>query len=128
MTPHRDAQKRYCSRAIGAAIVIGGILILAGFPHLGKGLIAGALFSILNFVLMAESLSSRLGKSRGRASLISFFWILPRYALMAVPLVLSLKFHLFHPVTAAIGLFAVQLVILAEHIVYTLTSSVGGNA
>jgi len=128
MTPHREVQKRYCSRAIAAAIALGGGLMIAGLPHLGKGLIAGALFSILNFVLMAESLSSRLGKSRRRASVVSFFWILPRYALMAVPLVLSLKFHLFHPVTAAIGLFAVQLVILAEHIVYTLTSSVGGNA
>jgi len=128
MTPHREVQKRYCSRAIAAAIALGGGLMIAGLPHLGKGWIAGALFSILNFVLMAESLSSRLGKSRRRASVVSFFWILPRYALMAVPLVLSLKFHLFHPVTAAIGLFAVQLVILAEHIVYTLTSSVGGNA
>jgi hypothetical protein len=127
MTAHRDAQKRYCSRAITAAIVIGGILILAGFPHLGKGLIAGALFSILNFVLMAESLSSRLGKSRGRASLISFFWILPRYALMAVPLLLSLKFHLFHPVGAVIGLFAVQIVIFAEHVVGAITFSAGDN-
>jgi hypothetical protein len=127
MTPHRDAQKRYCSRAIVSAIILGGILILAGFPHLGKGLIAGALFSILNFVLMAESLSSRLGKPRGRASLISFFWILPRYALMAVPLVLSLKFHLFHPAAAALGLFAVQLAILAEQVVCALTSSTGGS-
>lgn len=128
MPPHREAQKRYCSRAITAAIVLGGILMMAGQPYLGKGLIAGALFSILNFVLMAESLSSRLGKSRRRASVVSFFWILPRYALMAVPLVLSLKFHLFHPVSAALGLFAVQMVILAEHVVGALTSSAGGSA
>jgi len=128
MTPHRGAQKRYCSRAMAAAIVLGGALMVGGLPHLGKGLIAGTLFSILNFVLMAESLSFRLWKSRGRASLVSFFWILPRYALMAVPLVLSLKFHFFHPASAALGLFAVQLVILAEHIVGAVTSSAGDNA
>lgn len=127
MTPHREAQKRYCSRAIAAAIVLGGVLILAGYPHLGKGLIAGTLFSILNFVLMAESLSSRLGKSRARASLMSFLWILPRFALMAVPLVLALKFHLFHPASAVLGLFAVQLVILAEQVAGALTSSTGGH-
>jgi hypothetical protein len=59
---------------------------------------------------------------------VSFFWILPRFALMAVPLVLSLRYHLFHPATAAIGLFAVQLVILAEHIVCAFFSSAGGKA
>jgi len=52
---------------------------------------------------------------------------MPRYALMAVPLVLSLKFHLFHPVSAVIGLFAVQIVILAEHVVGVITLSAGNN-
>jgi hypothetical protein len=46
---------------------------------------------------------------------------------MAVPLVLSLKFHLFHPAAAVVGLFAVQLAIIAEQVVCARTSSTGGN-
>lgn len=128
MPPHREAQKKYCSRAMAGALVIGASLILAGLPDLGKGLIAGTLFSIFNFILMAESLPYRLGKTHRRAAVASFLWILPRYALMAVPLVLSLKFQLFHPATAAAGLFAVQIVILVEHMLHALTSSADGSA
>lgn len=128
MPPHREAQKKYGSRAITAAIFIGGGLILAGLPALGKGLIAGTLFSILNFILIAESLPYKLGKSRPKASAVSMVWIVLRYSLMAVPLVLALKFRLFDPVTAAVGLFGVQLVILTEHVVLSLRSSVDRNA
>lgn len=128
MPPHREAQKKYCSRAFAAAIVIGGSLILAGLPALGKGLIVGAFFSILNFLIMAESLPYRLARTHRRAAVTSLLWLLPRYALMAIPLVLSLKFNLFHPATAAVGLFAVQMVILAEHLVHALTPPADGSA
>jgi hypothetical protein len=128
MPPHREAQKKYCSRAFAAALVIGGSLILAGLPALGKGLIVGAFFSILNFLIMAESISHRLAKTHRRAAVTSFLWLLPRYALMAIPLVLSLKFNLFHPATAAAGLFAVQTVILVEHLVHAFTPPADGSA
>ncbi len=128
MTPRREIQKKYGFRAIAAAILLGGSLIAADLPDLGKGLIAGALFSVLNFILMAESLAHRLGKSRPRAAIASFRSMVPRFALMAVPLVLSLKFHLFHPAAAVTGLFAVQLVILFEHVVSAFTSSADGSA
>jgi hypothetical protein len=127
MPPHREAQKKYCSRAVAAALLIGGGLILAGLPALGKGLIAGTLFSILNFILIAESLPYKLGHGRPKATIISLGWILLRFSLMAVPLVLALKFHLFDPAAAAVGLFGVQLVILTEHIVLSLRSTVDRN-
>ena len=128
MSPHREAQKKYCSRAMLAALLVGGGLILAGLPALGKGLIAGTLFSVLNFILIAESLPHKLGKSRSKASVISMGWILLRFGLMAIPLVLAIKFHLFDPATTAAGLFCVQLVILTEQVVRSLRSSSGQNA
>jgi hypothetical protein len=128
MAPHREAQKKYCSRAIAAALLIGGGLILAGHPSLGKGLIAGGLFSIINFILIAESLPYKLGKSRRKASAVSMCWILLRFGLMAIPLVLAFKFHLFHPLTAAIGLFFVQLAILFDHFILAFSSSPGKEA
>jgi hypothetical protein len=128
MVPHREALKRYCSRSIASAILIGAALIFGGLPAWGKGLIAGTLFSILNFILMAEVLPHRFGKSQRRAAAFSLGSILLRYSLMAVPLILSLGYHLFHPAAAAIGLFFVQLVILAEHLLSSITSSSGSSA
>lgn len=128
MPPHRESQKKYCSRAMAAALLIGGGLILAGLPALGKGLIAGTLFSILNFILIAESLPYKLGKSRPKASAVSMAWILLRFSLMAVPMILSLKYQLFHPATAAVGLFFVQLIILAEHLRFSIRPSAGNRA
>jgi peptidoglycan/LPS O-acetylase OafA/YrhL len=128
MAPHREALKRYCSRAMAFAIIIGAALILGGLPAWGKGLIAGALFSILNFILMAEALPHRMRESRPRAAVISLGWLLLRYCLMAVPMILALVYHLFHPAAAAIGLFFVQLVILTEHLLSSITSSSGSSA
>jgi len=128
MSPQGEAQKKYCSRAVAAAIFIGGGLIFAGLPDLGKGLIAGALVSVLNFILIAESLPYKLGKTRPKAAVISMGWILLRFSLMAVPLVLAFKFQMFHPLTAAIGLFFVQLAILFDHFVLAFTSSSGKQA
>jgi hypothetical protein len=118
MAPHREALKRYCTRAMASAVLIGAALIFGGLPAWGKGLIAGTLFSILNFILMAEVLPHHIGKLQRRAAAFSLGSILLRYSLMAVPLVLSLKYHLFHPAAAAIGLFSVQIVILSEHLLY----------
>ncbi len=128
MAPHREALKRYCSRAMVAAIFIGAALILGGLPAWGKGLIAGTLFSILNFILMAEALPHHIGKSQRRAAVFSLGSILLRYSLMAVPMILALVYHLFHPAAAAIGLFFVQLVILTEHVLSSITSSSGSSA
>jgi hypothetical protein len=127
MSDCRAAAKTYCSRAIMAAVGIGAVLILAGLAPLGKGLIAGTLFSILNFVIMAESLPQRIGKTRRMASLSAFTWLLLRYALMAVPLVLAIKFDYFHPAAAAVGLFAVQLVILFDHFRSAISPSRGAT-
>jgi hypothetical protein len=128
MPAHRDTQKKYCSRAIAAAVLIGGSLIFGGLPALGKGLIAGALFSVLNFNLIAQSLPYKLGKSHPKASVISMGWILLRFGLMAIPLILAIRFNMFHPLTAAVGLFFVQLAILFDHLVLAFNSSSGKEA
>ena len=97
MAPHREALKRYCSRAMATAVLIGAALIFGGLPAWGKGLIAGTLFSVLNFILMAEALPYHIGKSQRRAAVFSLGSILLRYSLMAVPMILALVYRLFHP-------------------------------
>ena len=63
----RETQKKYCSRAMLAAIFIGLVFILMDQNAVGKGLILGTFFSIINFILMGETLPLKVGKSRGKS-------------------------------------------------------------
>lgn len=97
-----------------AAIVIAFILILAGLKPAGKGLVLGTIFSVINLVLIGQSLPLRLAKSKRGAFLLSLTSILFRYALLAIPLVLAIKFVQFELSGAICGIFMVQLVIIAD--------------
>jgi hypothetical protein len=123
MTALRETQKKYCSRAMTVAILAGFGLIIAGQNSMGKGLILGTLFSVVNFVVMGETIPFNIGKSKRRALVFSVGSVLLRYSLMAVPVVLALKFQQFHLIAVICGLFLIQLVILAEHIALQLFSS-----
>ncbi len=123
MTSLRETQKKYCSRAMTVAILAGLGFILAGQNAIGKGLILGTLFSVINFVVMGETIPFKVGKSRRQALVLSLLSILLRYSLMAVPLILALKFEQFHLIAVICGLFLIQLVILAEHLALQLFSS-----
>ncbi len=109
-------QKRYASWALTAAILIGLGFILTGYKPVGKGLVLGTLFSIINFILIAQSLPLGLGKSKRKTFLFSLVSIFLRYALMAIPLVIAVKYDQFNLIAVICGLFAIQLVILADHL------------
>ena len=116
----RETQKKYCSRAMLAAIFVGLVFILMGHNAIGKGLILGTLFSIVNFVLLGETLPLKAGHSRGKSFFFSLGSILFRFALMAVPLVVAIKSAKFNLFAVIGGIFMVQIIILADHIVQTL--------
>lgn len=118
----KDTQKKYGSLAVTAAIFIGLVLILAGHKPAGKGLILGSLFSVINFVLMGEALPVKMGKSRPKAFFFSLGSILFRYLLMAIPLFLAIKLEQFSLIASICGLFMVQLMILADHLVVSIFS------
>ncbi|MEW6672760.1 MAG: ATP synthase subunit I [Thermodesulfobacteriota bacterium] len=118
----REIQKKYCSKAMTVAIAAGFVLILAGQNAVAKGLVLGTIFSVVNFVLMGETLPLKLGKS----PLKTFFWsllsLILRYGFLAVPLIVSIKFRQFNLMAVICGIFAVQLVILAEYLFNTVAS------
>ena len=118
----KETQKKYCSLAVVAAILIGLVMILAGQRPVGKGLILGTLFSVINFVLMGETLPVSAGKSRQKAFLFSLSSILFRYLLMAIPLFLAVKMDQFNLAASICGLFMVQLMILADHFIASIFS------
>ena len=118
----KDTQKKYGSLAVTAAIFIGLVMILAGYKPVGKGLILGSLFSVINFVLMGETLPVKMGTSKHKAFLFSLGSILVRYLLMAIPLFLAIRMEQFSLIASICGLFMVQLMILADHLIVSIFS------
>jgi predicted neutral ceramidase superfamily lipid hydrolase len=124
----RELQKKYCSRAMATAIVMALILIVAGLKPAGKGLVLGTIFSILNFIIMGETLGLRIGKTQGKVYLLSFGSIIFRYALLAVPLISAIKFEQFNIIAAICGIFMIQLMILTDPLWNFISSHSGKQA
>lgn len=119
----RETQKKYCSRAMLAAIFVGLVFILMGQNAVAKGLILGTFFSIINFILMGEAIPLKAGKSRGKSFFFSLGSIFFRFTLMAIPLIIAIKSVKFHLFAVIGGIFMVQIIILADHIVQSLLST-----
>jgi len=118
----KQTQKKYGSRAIWIAIIVGLGFFLTGYKPVGKALVLGTIFSVINFVLIGQALPLRIGKSKGKTIFFSLGSIFCRYILMAVPIVVAVKFEQFDLVGAIIGLFMIQVVILADHILKLVSS------
>ncbi len=113
----RQTEKKYCSAAITTAIFVGFIFILAGYKPLGKGLISGTLFSIVNFILIGETLPMRMTvSSRRKSFFLALGSITFRYMLMAIPVVTAIKSEDYNLWTAVVGIFMVQIMILTDHL------------
>ena len=118
----KQTQKKYGARAIWIAIAIGLCFILVGHKDVAKGLILGAVFSVINFILIGQTLPLRLGKSKRKTFFLSLGSILFRYVFLAIPIAVAVKFEQFDLVAAILGIFMIQAVILADHI-FTLVFS-----
>ena len=112
-----EVQKRISSRAMLSALFLGAVFLLFDEKAVAKGLVLGSCFSVLNFYLLGKSIPMALGRTRRMASFIGFGSLLFRYVLLAVPLVVAVKSPSFSFVAAAIGIFAVQIVTLADYVV-----------
>ncbi|MCP4686733.1 MAG: hypothetical protein GY859_01710, partial [Desulfobacterales bacterium] len=77
-------------------------------------------FSVINFILMAETLPLKLGRSRRRSSVFSLISILVRFGVMAIPLVAAIKYDQFNLFAVIPGLFMIQAVILADQLMKAL--------
>ena len=113
----KQTQKEYCTQAMILAIGAAMIFLVAGAKPISKGLILGTLFSILNFVLIAQSLPSRLDRGRGKAFFVSLNSVWLRHAMLAVPLIVAAKVEGFNFYAAVAGILMVQVVILGRQLV-----------
>jgi hypothetical protein len=111
----KQTQKKYATRALTFAIIAALFFILMGEKSIGKGLVLGTVFSVLNFILMGQSIAWKLGHSKRKTFSIALGSIFFRYILLAIPLIVAVRSTQFHLVSAALGIFMIQLVILADH-------------
>ncbi len=105
----RAMQKRYAGRALSIALVAGFVLMVVGCKPPGKGLVLGALFSVLNFVLIAEMIARRAAGFGWRLAGVAL-----RMVLMAVPLVVAIRQPQFGFWGVVAGLFSVPAMILID--------------
>jgi hypothetical protein len=112
----KQVQKKYTSLALTLSIAVGLLFILMGHKPVGKGLILGTIFSVLNFILMGKSIALNFGRSKVKTFSLSMGSIIVRYLLLAIPLIVAVKYAQFNLMAAVLGIFMIQLVILAEHV------------
>jgi len=110
-----DTQKKYGSRALVLSIGAGLLCLALGHRSICRGLVLGGVFSAINFALMGQLLRYRLIDNRKAAVRRSFFSLLLRYLLLAIPLVVAVQSDRFNFPATVVGIFMVQLVILIEH-------------
>ena len=79
----------------------------------------GSLFSIINFIMMGQLIPLTLAqsKSKSKASAIAFASIFLRFAILSIPLIISIKVDAVHFAGVVIGLFMVQLIILFDQLI-----------
>ena len=118
----KATQKKYGSRAMWTAIVIGLCFILGGQSPVGKGIILGTIFSVVNFVLIGKALPLKIDQTKRKTFFLSLGSIFFRYLLMALPILLAVKFKQFNLVASIVGLFMIQFVILADHLIKLISS------
>jgi hypothetical protein len=117
-SPSKDLEitpKKICTWSITCSTAIAVICLLFQQTAVAKGLVIGAIFSVINFVLLGQTIPMTLYKSRAKAGMIGFSSILGRYVLLAVPLIIGIKLPSFSFVAVVIGVFSIQITTLVSY-------------
>ncbi len=109
--------RHYTSKAVLLGIFVSLGAILLGYKPFGKSFMLGALCSCFNTVLMNLFYSNLLFRNRKSASFKAFLFVLIRFAVLAVPLILALTNKNFNFIGAILGIFAVQMIIFWENVI-----------
>lgn len=112
-----QVQWRICSWAITSALILAVLFIIFHEKAIGKGLLLGTFFSVINFLILGKTIPMTLGRSRPIAGLIGLTSILSRYIILAVPLIMAIKLNSFNLIAVVVGIFAIQIVTLIGHII-----------
>jgi len=112
---HHKLQRRLSQRTFTFVVMVALLLFALGYKAVARGLVLGASFSVLNFMLLAQALGRQLGHGRRRATVIAFASIGIRFAVLAIPLIVALRLEAFDFWWTVVGLFCIPAAILVDH-------------
>lgn len=116
MEASNELQKKYGSAVMFIAIAAWIVFYILDMRNVGGGFLLGSLVSVINFALMGVALAKRLGLTGRKLYANIYASLIVRLLIMAVALYLAIKspekFNLF---AVIIGLFMIQVMILAHH-------------
>ena len=112
-----EVKKKICIKALVLTLVASIFFILLNERPIVKGLALGSLFSMINFLLLGESIPLALGKTRMKAGMIGLASILVRFSVLAFPLWVGLKSPSFNFAAVVAGIFSIQVVTLVEYLI-----------
>lgn len=115
MEVSRELQKKYGSRVMFVAIAVWIVFFILDMQDIGRGFLLGAVASVINFALLGESLARRMGLTGRKLKLNIYASLIIRLIIMAIPLYLGIKFDRFNIFAVIVGLFMIQIMILAHH-------------
>lgn len=116
MEVSRELQKKYGSSVMFIAIAVWIVFYILDMPDIGRGFLLGAVASVINFALLGEALARRMGLTGRKLKLNIYTSLIIRLIIMAVPLYLGIKSDRFNIFAVIVGLFMIQIMILAHHL------------
>ena len=99
-----------------SALFLALFFIVLNEKAIGKGLLLGTFFSIVNFFLLGKFIPLSLGQSRAKAGFVGFGSLMTRYAILSIPLIVAVNSASFNFAAVVAGIFAVQIVTLIDYI------------
>lgn len=111
-------QRRLARGGFTVAVAAGLVIYGLGYAAVAKGLVLGALFSVLNLVIMAHVLPYlvRAGITKKKATSVAMLSFTVRLGVIAIPLLVAMKSRNFQFWGVVVGLFTVQAAVFADHI------------
>lgn len=93
--------------ALICALLVASFSLFFGWESVARGFVLGAIFSIVNFKMLAMSVSRRLTRQKKRITLEAMLSSWLRYGLLAVPVILAARVPQIDLVSTVVGLFSV---------------------
>ena len=112
-----EVKKRICIKVLILTLVVAVFFFILNERTIVKGLALGSLFSIINFLLLGESIPLALGHTRVKAGVIGLTSMVIRFLVLTFPLLVGLKSPSFNFAAVVAGIFSVQIVTLVEYII-----------